>query len=149
MNIDKTVFAQLTYRESLRDIDACLRVAKTKLYHMGIRGKISRNTLMDRFPEDFMFQLTKEEFENLRFHFGTSRWGGRRYLPFAFTQEGVAMLSSVLKSKRAVQVNIEDSSWQAKRNLLNQGRIFYSRLQTPLQAAGNALDMFFNSSSRP
>jgi len=54
-----------------------------------------------------MFQLTKEEFENLRFHFGTSRWGGRRYLPFAFTQEGVAMLSGVLHSKRAVHVNIQ------------------------------------------
>jgi hypothetical protein len=61
-----------------------------------------------RFPNDFMFQLSEREFENLRYHFGTSsRWGGRRYRPFAFTEQGVAMLSSILKSKRAVQVNIE------------------------------------------
>ncbi len=54
-----------------------------------------------------MFQLTKNEFENLRYQFGTSSWGGRRYLPYVFTEQGVAMLSSVLNSKRAVQVNIE------------------------------------------
>jgi hypothetical protein len=54
-----------------------------------------------------MFQLQKEEFENLRFHFGTSsRWGGRRYLPYVFTKQGVAMLSSVLNSERAINVNI-------------------------------------------
>jgi len=62
----------------------------------------------DRFPSDFMFQLTKQEFANLRSHFGTSsRWGGRRYPPYAFTEQGVAMLSGVLRSKCAVQVNIE------------------------------------------
>jgi phage regulator Rha-like protein len=62
----------------------------------------------ERFPEDFMFQLTLEETRSLRFHFGTSkeRRGGRRYPPFAFTEQGVAMLSSVLRSQRAVQVNI-------------------------------------------
>ena len=62
----------------------------------------------ERFPEDFMFQLTPEESENLRYQFGTSRgeYGGRRYLPYVFTEQGVAMLSSVLRSKRAVQVNI-------------------------------------------
>jgi len=55
-----------------------------------------------------MFQLNKDEFAHLRRHFGTSsQWGGRRYPPFAFTEQGVAMLSSVLKSKRAVQVNVE------------------------------------------
>ena len=67
---------------------------------------IKRN--VDRFPSDFMIQLNKEEFENLRFQFGTSsRWGGRRYLPYAFTEQGVAMLSSVLNSDRAIKVNIE------------------------------------------
>jgi len=66
---------------------------------------VSRN--IDRFPEDFMFQLGRDEFENLRFHFGTSSWGGRRYRPRAFTTEqGVAMLSSVLRSRRAIEVNI-------------------------------------------
>jgi len=60
----------------------------------------------DRFPPDFMFQLSQEEFDNLRFQFETSSWGGRRYPPLAFTEHGVAMLSSVLNSKRAVQMNI-------------------------------------------
>jgi len=54
-----------------------------------------------------MFELTKEEWENLRCQFGTSSWGGVRYSPMAFTEQGVAMLSSVLNSKRAIQVNIQ------------------------------------------
>ena len=62
---------------------------------------------IERFPEDFMFQLSKEEFENLKFHFGTSSWGGTRKLPHAFTENGVAMLSSVLNSDRAIKVNIQ------------------------------------------
>ncbi|OGL44017.1 MAG: DNA-binding protein [Candidatus Schekmanbacteria bacterium RBG_16_38_11] len=66
---------------------------------------VKRN--IKRFPIDFMFQLSKEEFNSLRFHFGTSsQWGGRRFLPYAFTEQGVAMLSSVLNSERAVQVNV-------------------------------------------
>jgi len=61
-----------------------------------------------RFPSDFMFQLSPEEAETLRSHFATSssRHGGRRYLPHVFTEQGVAMLSSVLNSERAIQVNI-------------------------------------------
>ncbi|MFH0774752.1 MAG: ORF6N domain-containing protein [bacterium] len=65
---------------------------------------------LERFPEDFMLQLTKEEFDALIFHFGISKTegrGGRRYLPYAFTEQGVAMLSSVLNSKRAILVNIQ------------------------------------------
>lgn len=61
----------------------------------------------ERFPEDFMFQLTADEFGNLRSQFVTSSWGGRRYAPYVFTEQGVAMLSSVLKSPRAIAVNIE------------------------------------------
>lgn len=61
----------------------------------------------ERFPADFVFQLTKAEAENLRLQIATSSYGGRRYLPYAFTEQGVAMLSSVLKSKRAVQMNIQ------------------------------------------
>lgn len=61
----------------------------------------------DRFPIDFVFQLNAAEFKNLRCQIGTSRWGGRRYRPYAFTEQGVAMLSGVLRSKRAVQVNVE------------------------------------------
>jgi hypothetical protein len=61
----------------------------------------------ERFPQDFMFQLTSDEFTNLRSHIVTSSWGGRRVAPYAFTEQGVAMLSSVLRSRRAVVVNIE------------------------------------------
>jgi hypothetical protein len=66
---------------------------------------VGRN--LDRFPADFLFRLTPEEFEDLMFQFGTSSWGGTRKLPYAFTELGVAMLSSVLKSKQAVRVNIQ------------------------------------------
>jgi len=59
-----------------------------------------------RFPEDFMFELRSEEFEILRCRFGTSRWGGTRYLPMAFTEQGVAMLSSILNSDMAILMNI-------------------------------------------
>jgi phage regulator Rha-like protein len=59
-----------------------------------------------RFPEDFMFQLTEAEFKNLIFQNGTSSWGGTRKMPFAFTEQGVAMLSGVLNSDRAIEVNI-------------------------------------------
>lgn len=65
---------------------------------------VSRNRA--RFPRDFMFRLTREEARNLIFQIGISSWGGRRALPYAFTEEGVAMLSSVLKTERAVKVNI-------------------------------------------
>jgi hypothetical protein len=60
----------------------------------------------NRFPNDFAFRLSDAEFQDLRCQFDTSRWGGRRYLPYAFTEQGVAMLSGILHSRRAVQVNI-------------------------------------------
>ncbi len=65
---------------------------------------VTRN--IERFPEDFMFTLNKQEFDDLIFQNGTSSWGGTRKLPRVFTEQGVAMLSGVLKSSRAVQVNI-------------------------------------------
>lgn len=75
---------------------------ETKVLTQAVKRKI------DRFPADFMFQLSQDEFDNLRSQFGTSNsWGGRRYPPYVFTEQGVAMLSSVLNSPRAVQVNIE------------------------------------------
>jgi hypothetical protein len=67
---------------------------------------VKRN--IERFPSDFMFQLDPEEFRNLKSQIVTSSWGGiRRAAPYAFTEQGVAMLSSVLRSKRAIRVNIE------------------------------------------
>jgi hypothetical protein len=87
----------------LLDADlAALYGVETKALNQAIK----RN--MERFPADFMFQLSIDECEDLRFHFGTSSsWGGRRTQPYAFTEQGVAMLSSVLRSERAVQVNVE------------------------------------------
>jgi hypothetical protein len=76
---------------------------KTKALKQAVRRNIRR------FPDDFMFELTKEEFQNWRSQFVTSsspQWGGARYKPMAFTEQGVAMLSSVLNSNRAIEVNI-------------------------------------------
>lgn len=66
---------------------------------------VKRN--IGRFPEDFMFQLNSDEFANLKSQIVISSWGGGRTAPYAFTEQGVAMLSSVLRSERAIQVNIE------------------------------------------
>jgi hypothetical protein len=65
---------------------------------------VKRN--IERFPQDFMFQLTQDEYSILKSQNVISRWGGRRTMPYAFTEQGIAMLSSVLKSKAAVEVNI-------------------------------------------
>src|SRR5208282_1389510 len=71
-----------------------------------LKRQVRRN--INRFPEDFMFQLQKEEYESLRSHFGTLKRGEHaKYLPYAFTEQGVAMLSSVLNSARAIEVNIQ------------------------------------------
>ncbi|MCX6718272.1 MAG: ORF6N domain-containing protein [Candidatus Staskawiczbacteria bacterium] len=70
-----------------------------------LNASVKRNK--KRFPEDFMFQLTKEEFKILRLQISTSSWGGTRYMPLAFTEQGVAMLASVLNSDRAINVNIQ------------------------------------------
>ena len=69
-----------------------------------LKQAVRRN--IDRFPQDFMFELSKEEYDNLTSQNVISSHGGRRYMPFAFTEQGVAMLSSVLNSKKAIEVNI-------------------------------------------
>ena len=83
-----------------RDL-AILYGIETKVLNQAVK----RN--MSRFPEDFMFQLTEIEFQNLKSQIVTSSWGGSRKLPSAFTEHGVLMLSSVLKSDKAIQVNIQ------------------------------------------
>ena len=86
----------------LLDADlARLYRVETKVQNQAVRRNI------DRFPEDFLLRLTADEVEILRSQFVTSSWGGRRTRPLAFTEQGVAMLSSVLRSKRAILVNIE------------------------------------------
>ena len=101
-NIPQRILTIRGHRVML-DVDlAELYDVPTKSLNQAIR----RN--MDRFPEDFMFQLTEAEFAGLRSQFVTSKKkrGGRRYMPYVFTEQGVAMLSGVLNSDRAVQVNI-------------------------------------------
>ena len=73
---------------------------ETKVLKQAVRRNITR------FPPDFMFELTRAEYNFLRSQFVISSWGGARYLPFAFTEQGVAMLSSVLNSKKAIEMNI-------------------------------------------
>lgn len=81
----------IRYQKVMLDFDlALLYQIETKRLKEAVRRNI------ERFPEDFMFELTKEEFDNLRSQFATSSYGGTRYMPFAFTEQGVAMLSSVL-----------------------------------------------------
>ena len=69
-----------------------------------LKREVRRN--IERFLEDFMFELSKDEVENLRSQIATSSWGGTRYFPMAFTEQGVAMLSSILRSKRAIEISI-------------------------------------------
>jgi hypothetical protein len=88
-------------RKVMLDFDlALLYNVETKSLKQSVRRNISR------FPEDFMFELTEIEFNSLRSQIVTSNRGGLRYMPFAFTEQGIAMLSSVLKSEKAIEVNI-------------------------------------------
>jgi hypothetical protein len=69
-----------------------------------LKEAVRRN--FNRFPPDFMFELSSGEWQILRTQFATSSWGGNRYLPFAFTEQGVAMLASILNSPKAIEINI-------------------------------------------
>jgi len=94
----------------IRDIKVMLDRDLAELYEVEtsqLKRAVRRN--IDRFPADFMFELTKAELKNWRYQFGTSKSEkmGLRYKPMAFTEQGVAMLSSVLRSKRAIQVNVQ------------------------------------------
>jgi len=99
--IERAIFVLRGERVMLDEDIAALYGVETK----ALVRAMKRN--LGRFPRDFMFQLGPEEVEILRCQIGTSSWGGRRYRPYAFTEQGVAMLSSVLRSERAVKVNIE------------------------------------------
>ena len=79
---------------------AALFGTQTKSLNLAVKRNI------ERFPEDFMFQLTKAEWESLRFQFETSKRGGRRYMPYAFTEHGVTMLANLLTSKIAINMSI-------------------------------------------
>lgn len=89
------------YKVMLDSDLASLYEIETKMLNRAVK----RNVL--RFPANFMFQLTKEEWEDLRCQFGTFKNNIRKYLPYVFTEQGVAMLSSVLNSEKAIQINIQ------------------------------------------
>ena len=101
----QTIYSKI---HEIRDVKVMLDYDLAELYEVQTKNlnlAVKRN--ITRFPNDFMFQLTKDEFENLRLQFETSSsHGGTRYLPYAFTEQGVAMLSSVLNSTKAIEVNI-------------------------------------------
>ncbi len=130
--IENKIF-QIRGKKILLDEDlADLYDIETKQLTRQVRRNIKR------FPEDFMFRLTKKEF--LRCQIVTSRRGGRRYLPYAFTEQGVAMLSSVLNSERAIKVNI-----QIMRAFVNLRRIAltYIGLKRKIEAMEKKYDVQF------
>lgn len=103
-----------------------------------LNQSVKRN--LDRFPEDFMFKIDITEHSNLRSQFVTSSYGGRRYSFYAFTEQGVAMLSSVLNSKKAIQVNIQIMRAFTK---LRQMIINYSELKDKIEELENTYDENF------
>jgi hypothetical protein len=116
-----------------RDLAALYEVETKRL-----KEQVKRN--LDRFPTDFMFELTKEEFHDLRSQIATSSWGGPRYVPMAFTEQGVAMLSSVLRSKRAIQVNVQIMRAFVK---LRQMVLDHAELKRELEELRNQTDERF------
>ena len=94
-----------------------------------LNRQVKRN--IERFPIDFMFQLSKEEMEILKCHFGISSWGGNRYLPYAFTENGIAMLSSVLRSPTAIEANIRIMrAFASMRHFFANNAQIFQRLST-------------------
>ena len=99
--IQKLIYGIRGYKVMLDSDLAALYEVETKSLNRAVKRNI------ERFPDNFMFQLTKEEWQTLRCQNGTFKNDIRKYMPYAFTEQGVAMLSSVLRSKKAIQVNIQ------------------------------------------
>jgi hypothetical protein len=98
----KNMIYEIRGHKVMLDSDlAALYMVEVKTLNRTVRRNISR------FPDDFMFQLTKEEWDNLKYQIGTSSWGGKRKFPFVFTEQGIAMLSGLLNSNIAINVNIQ------------------------------------------
>lgn len=116
----------------IRDRQVMLDSDLSTLYGVETRRlneQVKRN--IERFPDDFMFQLRKDELDNLKSQNATSSWGGTRKLPYAFTEQGVAMLSSVLKSKTAVEVNIRIMrAFISMRRFIATNAQLFQRLET-------------------
>jgi hypothetical protein len=101
LQIEQSILLLRGHRVLLDSTLASLYGVQTKVLVQAVK----RNR--ERFPSDFLLELNKQEVADLRSQIVTSSWGGRRYAPFAFTEQGVAMLSSVLNSPQAIRVNIE------------------------------------------
>ena len=102
---DEIILNKIYY---IREQKVMLDTDLAELYQVetkNLNKAVNRN--IKRFPDDFMFRLTAEEFGNLKFQIGTSSWGGKRKLPYVFTEAGVSMLSGILNSDRAINVNIQ------------------------------------------
>lgn len=115
-----------------------------------LNEQVKRN--LDRFPEDFMFVLTDEEFKILISQSATSRWGGRRSLPYAFTEHGVLMLSSVLNNAQAIQVNIQIMRVYVRvRKLLMEHKDVFIRMEQVekhLMKHGDKIELLFTYLSK-
>jgi hypothetical protein len=126
--INTTEIRNLIYsirgKQVMLDSDlASLYQVETKNFNKAVKRNI------DRFPASFCFQLTEEEVENLRFQFGTSslKYGGRRYFPYVFTEQGIAMASAILRSDIAVKVSVEimEAFVEMRRIIINNASLFH------------------------
>lgn len=133
--IQDKIYEIRCYRVML-DVDlAKLYGVQTKALKQAVRRNIQR------FPADFMFELTEDEASDLRSQTVTSSWGGNRYLPFAFTEQGVAMLSSVLHSPTAIKVNI---SIMRAFVMVRQMAVGYDEILKRIEELEQTTDMQFN-----
>ena len=100
-----------------------------------LKRQVKRN--IERFPEDFMFELSAKENQNLRSQIGISSWGGTRYMPFAFTEQGVAMLSGVINSAKAIEMNIAIMrAFVEMRNLVHDNKKIAAQIKALFERVG-------------
>lgn len=147
ITIPEEIIASKIYQ--IRNQKVMLDNDLAELYQVETRRlneQVKRN--ISRFPDDFMFQLTTEEWENLKSQNATSSWGGRRKLPYAFTEHGVLMLSSVLNSERAITINIHIMRvYKRIREMLLTHKDVLMELETIKQKIGsnsNDIELIFN-----
>ncbi len=129
-NITLETIQNLIYE--IRGVKVMLDVDLAQLYKVEtkvLNQSVKRN--IKRFPKDFLFQLSKSEFDNLKSQFVTSRWGGTRKLPFVFTEQGVAMLSGLLNSDIAINVNIQIMrAFVEMRHFISDNAQIFKRIET-------------------
>ena len=115
----------------IRGMKVMLDADLAELYETETRNlkrQVTRNK--ERFPDDFAFQLTREEFDNLRSQSGTSSWGGTRYPPIAFTEHGILMLSNVIRSEQAIDVSVQIIRvFSAMREMIGQYKEIFEKIQ--------------------